>query len=43
MQASRTLNTEVVIIGTLIIGIEAFLLESLLKVCSDYITRWTEK
>jgi taurine transport system permease protein len=43
MQASRTLNTEVVIIGTLIIGIEAFVLESLLIVCSDYITRWTEK
>lgn len=43
MQASRTLNTEVVVIGTFIIGIEAFLIESLLKVCSDYITRWTEK
>ena len=43
MQASRTLNTEVVIIGTLIIGLEAFLLERLLQVCSDYITRWTEK
>jgi ABC-type nitrate/sulfonate/bicarbonate transport system permease component len=31
MQASRTSNTEVVIIGTLIIGLEAFLLETLLK------------
>lgn len=43
MQASRTLNTEVVLIGTFIIGIEAFVIERLLKVCSDYITRWTEK
>jgi len=43
MQASRTLNTEVVIIGTLTIGLEAFLLERILKVCSEYITRWTEK
>jgi taurine transport system permease protein len=43
MQASRTLNTEVVLIGTFIIGVEAFLLERLVKVCSDYITRWTEK
>jgi taurine transport system permease protein len=43
MQASRTLNTEVVLIGTFIIGIEAFLLERLVKGCSDYLTRWTEK
>jgi taurine transport system permease protein len=43
MQASRTLNTEVVLIGTFIIGIEAFVIERLLKVCSDHITRWTEK
>jgi taurine transport system permease protein len=43
MQASRTLNTEVVIIGTLTIGLEAILLEQFLKVCSEYITRWTEK
>ncbi len=43
MQASRTLNTEVVVIGTFIIGIEASVLERLLKTGSDYITRWTEK
>lgn len=43
MQASRTLNTEVVLIGTFIIGIEATVLERLLKTGSDYITRWTEK
>jgi taurine transport system permease protein len=43
MQASRTLNTEVVVIGTFIIGIEAFAIERLLKIFSDYITRWTEK
>src|ERR1700730_4308472 len=43
MQASRTLNTEVVLIGTFIIGIEAFVIERLLKICSDYVTRWTEK
>ena len=43
MQASRTLNTEVVLIGTFIIGIEAFLLEKLVKGSSDYFTRWTEK
>jgi taurine transport system permease protein len=43
MQASRTLNTEVVLIGTFTIGIEAFVIERLLKICSDHITRWTEK
>jgi taurine transport system permease protein len=43
MQASRTLNTEVVLIGTFIIGIEAFVIERFLKLCSDRITRWTEK
>lgn len=43
MQASRTLNTEVVLIGTLIIGLEAFFIERMLKICSDHITRWTEK
>lgn len=42
MQASRTLNTEVVILGTIIIGLEAFLLERILKVISNKITRWTE-
>jgi taurine transport system permease protein len=43
MQASRALNTEVVLIGTFIIGIEAFTIERLLKIFSDRITRWTEK
>lgn len=42
MQASRTLNTEVVILGTIIIGIEAFLLERLLKIISSKATKWTE-
>jgi taurine transport system permease protein len=43
MQASRTLNTEVVLIGTFTIGIEAFIIERLLKIYSDHLTRWTEK
>lgn len=43
MQASRTLNTEVVILGTIIIGLEAFIIERLLQLVSKRITRWTEK
>ncbi len=43
MQASRTLNTEVVILGTIIIGLEAFIIERLLQLISKRITRWTEK
>ena len=43
MQASRTLNTEVVILGTIIIGLEAFLLERILQMVSNRVTRWTEK
>ena len=43
MQASRTLNTEVVLIGTFVIGIEAFVLDRLLQQVTHYITRWTEK
>jgi len=43
MQASRTLNTEVVIIGTIIIGIQAFVLERALHYVSLKVTRWTEK
>lgn len=42
MQASRTLNTAVVILGTIIIGLEAFLLEKILHYVSKYITRWKE-
>jgi taurine transport system permease protein len=43
MQASRTLNTEVVLIGTFVIGIEAFVLDQLLRLGTHYITRWTER
>lgn len=43
MQASRTLNTEVVIIGTFIIGIQAFVVERLLHYVTARITKWTEQ
>jgi len=43
MQASRTLNTEVVILGTIVIGLEAFLLDRILQAISNRVTRWTEK
>lgn len=42
MQASRTLNTSVVVLGTIIIGLEAFLLERILHFFSKRITRWKE-
>jgi ABC-type nitrate/sulfonate/bicarbonate transport system permease component len=42
MQASRTLNTAVVVLGTIIIGIEAFILERLLHMVSKRVTRWKE-
>ncbi|MBV9390877.1 MAG: ABC transporter permease [Verrucomicrobia bacterium] len=43
MQASRTLNTEVVLIGTVVIGIESFALDRSLRLATNYITRWTER
>lgn len=42
MQASRTLNTSVVVLGTFVIGVEAFLLERILHLISKRITRWKE-
>jgi taurine transport system permease protein len=42
MQASRTLNTAVVVLGTIIIGIEAFVLERVLYLVSRRITCWKE-
>lgn len=42
MQASRTLNTPIVLIGTIIIAVEAVLVDRLIKVVSARITRWSE-
>jgi taurine transport system permease protein len=43
MQASRTLNTEVVLIGTFVIGVESFVIDRLLRSGTNYITRWSER
>ncbi len=42
MLASRTLNTDVVLLGTIIIGIEAFVLERVVRYLTDVITSWSE-
>jgi ABC-type nitrate/sulfonate/bicarbonate transport system permease component len=42
MLASRTLNTPVVLLGTIIIGLEAFLLEQAIRLLSRRLTSWVE-
>ena len=42
MQASRTLNTPSVLVGTIIIAIEAVLLDRVIKLLSDRATRWSD-
>src|SRR5712692_9987206 len=42
MLASRTLGTDVVLLGTIIIGLEAFGLEQLIRLISDRATAWAE-
>lgn len=42
MLSSRTLNTEVVLLGTIIIGIEAFLLERVTHFVTGLLTAWAE-
>jgi ABC-type nitrate/sulfonate/bicarbonate transport system permease component len=43
MLASRTLNTPVVLLGTIIIGLEAFLLERVIRFVSVRLTSWVER
>lgn len=43
MLASRTLNTPVVLLGTIIIGLEAFLLEQAIRLLSRRLTSWVER
>jgi len=42
MQASRTLNTPVVLIGTIVIALEAVAVDRLIKTVSGRVTRWSE-
>jgi taurine transport system permease protein len=43
MLASRTLDTGVVLLGTILIGLMAFLLERVIKLVSTRVTRWAER
>lgn len=43
MLASRTLNTPVVLLGTIIIGLEALLLEQAIRLLSRSLTSWVER
>jgi ABC-type nitrate/sulfonate/bicarbonate transport system permease component len=43
MLASRTLNTPVVLLGTIVIGLEAFLLERVIRWFSLRLTSWAER
>ncbi len=42
MQASRTLNTPVVLIGTIVIALEAVAVDRLIKAVSARVTHWSE-
>lgn len=43
MVARRTLNTNTILLGTLIIGLESFLIDKGIRVMARYMCRWTEK
>ncbi len=43
LQASYTVNTAVVLIGVIAVGIEAFLFEQILRVGAAWITRWVDR
>lgn len=42
MQASRTLNTATVLLGTIVIAIEAVLLDRFIRMFSAWLTRWSD-
>jgi taurine transport system permease protein len=43
MLASRTLDTGVVLLGTILIGLLAFLLEQAIRLINAHVTRWAER
>lgn len=43
MLASRTLNTPVVLLGTIVIGLEAFLIDRTIRWFSSRVTSWAER
>ncbi len=43
MLASRTLDTPVVLLGTIIIGLEAFVLDRVIQAWSARVTRWAAR
>jgi ABC-type nitrate/sulfonate/bicarbonate transport system permease component len=43
LQASHTLNTAVVLVGTIAIGLLAFLLEQIIRIVAERMTRWVER
>jgi taurine transport system permease protein len=43
LQASRTLNTAVVLVGTIVVGLLAFVFEQLLRLLAQRATRWVDR
>jgi len=43
LQASHTVNTPVVLLGTIVVGLEAFVFEQILRLATTYLTRWVER
>lgn len=43
LQASKTVNTPVVLLGTIVVGLAAFVFEQLIRLATDYLTRWVER
>jgi ABC-type nitrate/sulfonate/bicarbonate transport system permease component len=42
MVARRTLNTNTILLGMIIVGIESYVFDALLRAVGRYLTRWSE-
>ena len=43
LQASKTVNTPVVLLGTIVVGLAAFLFEQIIRLVTNHLTRWVER
>lgn len=43
LQASNSVDTAVVLVGTITVGIEAFVFDQLLRLVTNYFTRWVDR
>lgn len=43
LQASNSVNTAVVLVGTITVGIEAFLFDQIIRLATNHFTRWVDR